>query len=45
MFNLDKFDLSFEPKIDDENLDKYIKSKTSNIRFDKKFCYNMLAKT
>gem|GEM_PF-4178585 len=43
-FDLSKFNLDYTPEIKEENLKKFIEEKTRNKRFDKKFCYYMIAK-
>lgn len=43
-FDLSKFNLDYIPEIKEENLKKFIEEKTNNKRFDKKFCYYMIAK-
>ncbi len=43
-FDLSKFNLDYIPEIKEENLKKFIEEKTNNKRFDKKFCYYLMAK-
>lgn len=44
-FELDKCNLDYKPEIKDCELDKYLEEKTYWVRFDKRFCYYMIAKT
>ncbi|MDD3303131.1 MAG: pyridoxal phosphate-dependent aminotransferase [Candidatus Gracilibacteria bacterium] len=43
-FDLSRFNLEYTPEIKEENLKKFLEEKTKNKRFDKKFCYYMIAK-
>lgn len=43
-FELDKCNLDYKPEINDCELDKYLEEKTYWVRFDKKFCYYMMAR-
>lgn len=43
-FELDKMNLEYNSKIKDQKLSKYLEEKTTWVRFDKKFCYYMIAK-
>jgi alanine-synthesizing transaminase len=45
VFKEDKINLDFEIKFENKELWEYIKSITTGKRFDKKFCYNLLAET
>lgn len=46
VFNLDKINKDFIPDIDNKDCKKYIEELiTEDLRFDKKFCYNLLAET